>query len=62
MGEGEGGGSVGGIGGGSTGTGGGSPATRPLGPGQGPTKSKYAKKKRSLIHVGYRKDRKAKGI
>jgi hypothetical protein len=55
----EGGGAVTGIGGGM-GTGGGSPATRPLGIGQGPTKSKFAKKKKPLIHTGYSKNRKAK--
>jgi hypothetical protein len=57
--ENEGGGGVIGIGGGM-GTGGGSPATRPLGIGQGPTKSKFAKRKKPLVHTGYKKDRKAK--
>ena len=59
----EGGGAVTGIGGGM-GTGGGSPVTAPstrgLGIGQGPTKSKFAKKKKPLVHTGYKKDRKAK--
>ena len=54
-----GGGGVGGIGGGM-GTGGGSPATRPLGIGQGPTKSKFAKRKKPLEHIGYNKNTKAK--
>ena len=40
----DGGGGVSGMGGG-LGTGGGSPATRPLGPGQGPTRNKGSKKK-----------------
>ena len=44
----EGGGGVLGIGGGM-GTGGGSPATRPLGIGQGPTRSKSGKKKKSIV-------------